>query len=380
MTTTFHIRPALAQLSRYRTGGVAVLRRTTPESAPGPLVQLAQNEGSYGPLPSAQQAVRAAIAAGNRYPEGDYSTLRRAIAAHHGIPEERVFVAGGTTAIMHYLSLCLLEPGDEAVFGRPSFLAYHLETLKMGATPVGVPLTAEGSFDTDAILRAITPRTKIAYLANPNNPSGGLLTRAEVSDFLDRLPAHVVPVLDEAYFEYVDDPDYPDGIHEFAASATGRHAHRLVVLRTFSKIYGLAGLRVGYAVMPPDLVQAAMSAQVPFEVNTLGLAAAEASLAAPAHEIAHRRHETITHRKLLADALTGLGIPYLPSAGNFLQARVGNADTVAAELEHHGVLVRSLTTWGAPDSVRITIGTRPELDHLIAALPRTSFTRTTGRR
>ncbi|QKV96125.1 aminotransferase class I/II-fold pyridoxal phosphate-dependent enzyme [Streptomyces sp. NA02950] len=371
MATTFQLKPALAQLARYRAGGVAVLRRS-PERGTGPLVQLAQNEGSYGPLPAAQEAIRLALAAGNRYPEGDYSALRRAIAAHHDVPEERVFVAGGTTAIMHYLSLCLLEPGDEAVFGRPSFLAYHLETLKMGATAVGVPLTSGGSFDTEAILRAITPRTKIAYLANPNNPSGGLLTRAEVATFLNRLPAHVVPVLDEAYFEYVDGPDHPDGIREFAAPATGAHAHRLVVLRTFSKIYGLAGLRVGYAVMPPELVQAAMSAQVPFEVNTLGLAAAEASLT---QDITHRRQETIAHRELLADALTGLGIRHLPSAGNFLQARVGNADTVAAELERHGILVRSLTTWGAPDSVRITIGTRAELDHLIAALPRTSFTR-----
>ncbi|MFE0375490.1 pyridoxal phosphate-dependent aminotransferase [Streptomyces inhibens] len=365
---TFHIRPALTQLSQYGAGGVAVLRRT-PESTTGPLIQLAQNEGSYGPLPSAQQAVEAAIAAGNRYPEGNYATLRRALAAHHAIPEERIFVAGGTTAVMHHLSLCLLEPGDEVVFGRPSFLAYHLETLKRGATPVGVPLTPDGSFDTEALLRAITPRTKIAYLANPNNPSGGMLTRDEISAFLDALPSHVVPVLDEAYFEYVDHPDYPDGIAEYAAP----HAHRLVVLRTFSKIYGLAGLRVGYAVMPPGLVQAAMSAQVPFEVNTLGLVAAKASLAAPAHEIAHRRHETITHRGLLADALTTLGVPTLPSVGNFLQAHVGNADVIAAELELQGILVRSLTTWGAPDSIRITVGTREETDRFVTALAHTSI-------
>src|SRR6185312_10057385 len=216
-------------------------------------VQLAQNEAIFGPFAEAQQAIAEGASIGHRYPEPGLSSLRQAIGERYDIPNERIFVAGGSTAVIHYLSMCLLGPGDEVVFGAPTFVAYRLETVKLGATPVPVPLTADGSYDLPGLLAAITPRTKLVYVTNPNNPTGGMVTRQAMQEFLAALPEYVLPVIDEAYFEYVEEADYPDSLREFCT-----RDRPVVVTRTFSKIFGLAGLRVGFGVLPDELTRAAL--------------------------------------------------------------------------------------------------------------------------
>jgi histidinol-phosphate aminotransferase len=194
----------------------------------GPVVKLASNEGVFGPLPAALEAIARAAANGNRYPDGGCYELRSALAERHGVRFEQTVVANGADGILNYLALAMLEPGDEIACCWPSFPVYPIDAAKMGAVPVYAPLTGS-SYDLDALLRCVGERTKLVYVTNPNNPTGGLVGRAALARFLDALPGHVLPVLDEAYYEYLDDPDYPDGIREHFCQ--GR---RVVVMRKFS--------------------------------------------------------------------------------------------------------------------------------------------------
>lgn len=355
---TFGFRPALRDLQPYSAGrGAEAVRRELGIS--GRIVKLASNEGPDGPFPSALEAMAEEMKQSNRYPEPGFGSLRRAIAEKHGVPVERVLVGGGGSAILHHLAMAFLDPEDEVAYCAPTFTAYRLEALKMGATPRTAPLTAAGSFNLHALLSLVGPRTKLVYVCNPNNPTGGTVTRASLSSFLEALPHDVLPILDEAYFEYVDNPEYPDSVAEYA-----EYGRPLVALRTFSKIYGLAGLRVAYAVAPDDVVRACMTLQNPFEVNRLGLAAALASLNAD-EELTRRRAANRVGRERLAAGLRGLGLDPLPSEANFLAIRVGDGDRVAAALEMRGVIVRSLGSMGDPSSIRITVGTLEEIDFFL---------------
>ncbi|MGD3111795.1 histidinol-phosphate transaminase [Streptomyces sp. YGL11-2] len=354
-----NFRAALGDVSPYQAGsnGEGEARRGRVEK-----VLLAQNEDAYGPVPAAQRAIQEEAARGHRYPEAGFAVLKRQIAAHHRISEDNIFPAAGSCAVFHYLSLCLLDPGDEVVFCSPTFSAYRLEALKMGAVPVSVPLDAEGAYDPAGLLAAITDRTKIVYVANPNNPTGGLVTRASLSAFLDAVPGHVLTVIDEAYFDYVDDPAYPDSIVEFFSEE-----RPVVVTRTFSKIFGLAGLRVGYGVLPADIARKLSKVQMPFEINRFAVAAATATLQADPAEIRRRREATAEGRLRLVGELTAAGYPPLPASANFLQVPVGDAAAVAHDLAELGVLVRPLGSWGQPDAIRVTVGTAEETTRFLDA-------------
>src|SRR4051812_7493562 len=275
-------RTALDQLVPYEPGRpVELVRREL--GLTGPCVKLASNEGQHGPLPAALEAIQAALSEANRYPDGGVYELRGALAERHGVAFEQVIVGNGVDAVLNYLALALLEPGDEVACCWPSFPVYRIDAVKMGATCVTAPL-AGSSYDLDALLGMVGERTKIAYVTNPNNPTGGMVTREALQRFLDALPEHVLPVVDEAYFEYCcDEPDYPDAIREQVAE--GRRA---VALRTFSKIYGLAGLRVGYGVMPADVAASCVKVKNAFDVPQVAQAAALASLDAD-DELLRRR-------------------------------------------------------------------------------------------
>src|SRR4249920_2890597 len=205
------------------------------------VVKLASNEGPFGPFPAAMEAIARGAEELNRYPDGGSYRLRAALAERHDVRFEEVAPGAGSDGVVDYLSQLALEPGDEIVCGWPSFPSYVIDALKLGATPVRVPLT-DARYDLDALLAAITQRTKVVYLCHPNNPTGTMNTRDELDAYFERVPEHVLTVLDQAYFEYIDDLDYADGIDYF------RQGHRVLVVRTFSKIYGLAGLRVGWGV------------------------------------------------------------------------------------------------------------------------------------
>lgn len=353
-------RTALGDVSPYQAGRGGGEGTDHPDGAEKAL--LAQNEGAFGPVAAAQRAIQEEAAQGHRYPESGFAGLKREIAAYHGIPADNVFPAAGSCAVFHYLSLCLLDPGDEVLFCSPTFGAYGLEARKMGAVPVSVPLDADGAYDPAALLAAVSDRTKIVYVANPNNPTGGLVPRAALSAFLDAVPGHVLTVIDEAYFDYVDDPAYPNAIAEFFSDE-----RPVAVTRTFSKIFGLAGLRVGYGVLPADIARKLAKVQMPFEVNRFALAAATATLRADPAEIRRRREATAAGRLRLVGELGAAGFAPLPASANFVQIRVGDAAAVAHDLAERGVLVRPLGSWGQPDSIRVTVGTVEETTRFLDA-------------
>src|SRR4051812_33395445 len=208
------------------------------------VVKLASNEGPFPPFPAAVEAIQRATRDLNRYPDGGVWALRSALAERHGVGFEQIVVGAGADGVIDLLSQATLDPGDEIVCGWPSFPSYVLDAVKLGAGAVKVPLRNH-TYDLDALLDAITPRTKLVYVCHPNNPTGTANPRSRLASFFERVPAHVLVVLDQAYAEYIDDPDYAEGVEAFF-----KQGHRVVVLRTFSKIYGLAGERVGYGVAP----------------------------------------------------------------------------------------------------------------------------------
>jgi histidinol-phosphate aminotransferase len=329
------------------------------------VVKLASNEGPYGPFPAALEALERSARELNRYPDGGAYALRFALADLYDVRFEELAIGSGADGLVDALSQAVLEPGDGVVLGWPSFPSYAIYATKLGADVRKVPLR-DHRYDLDALLDAIDERTKLVYVCVPNNPTGTTNTRVELARFLDEVPAHVLTVIDQAYFEYVADPDYPDAIAE--------HFHadrRVAVLRTFSKIYGLAGLRVGYGVAPAEVVAALSKTRRAFDITSAAQAAAVASLDA-ADEIERRRELNAAGIVELERTLRTHGFDPPPAVGNFLYAGVGeDARSLFEELLRLGVIVRPLHGFGAPDAIRVTVGTPEENTIFGEALRRT---------
>jgi histidinol-phosphate aminotransferase len=330
------------------------------------VVKLASNEGPYGPFPAALEALERANADLNRYPDGGAYRLREALAERHGVRFEEVVTGAGADGLIDCLSQVFLEAGDEIVCGWPSFVSYVIGARKLGATPQLVPLH-DHHYDLGAMLAAITPRTKLAYLCLPNNPTGTMNTRAQVAAWFDQVPEHVVTVVDQAYFEYIDDPEYVDAVEEHF-----RQGRNVVVLRTFSKIYGLAGLRVGYAVGPADVVAEISKVRRAFDVSTPAQEAALASLG-DTDELRRRRELNASARTELEGILRAAGLDPVPGAvGNFVFVELGEDSRPFHErLLREGAIVRPSHGFGAPEAIRVTVGTPEELAFLAGALART---------
>jgi histidinol-phosphate aminotransferase len=361
------LRPALAGLIPYEPG--KPVEEVQRELGLERVVKLASNEGPLGPFPQALEAMERAAPELNRYPDGGAYRLRSALAERHGVGFEEVALGAGADALIDGISQAVLDPGDEVVCGWPSFPSYVIYALKLGAEAVRVPLR-DHRYDLDALLAAVTPRTKLVYLCHPNNPTGTTNTRAELDAYFERVPEHVLTVLDQAYFEYIDDADYPDGIEEYFKA--GR---KVMVLRTFSKIYGLAGLRVGYAVADAEVVTALGKTRRAFDLATPAQEAALASL--DAREELHRRRELNARgRDELDQLLRKAGYDVAgPAVGNFLYVEVGDdAQAFFDALLRLGVIVRPLAGFGAADAVRITVGTPDEHAFLAQALARLGAT------
>jgi histidinol-phosphate aminotransferase len=347
---TDFFRRAIADLVPYEPG--KPVEEVQRELGLERVVKLASNEGPFPPFPAAVAAIERAARELNRYPDGGVYTLRTALAERHGVAFDEIVVAGGADGVIDLLSQSILDDGDEIVTGWPSFPSYVIGATKLGAVAKRVPLRAH-TFDLDALLDAVTPRTKLVYVCHPNNPTGTANTRAELDRFFDAVPEHVLVVLDQAYFEYIDDPDYADGLDYF------RQGKRVVVLRTFSKIYGLAGLRVGYGVAPADVVAATSKVRRAFDVSATAQAAALASIDDDG-ELARRRSANAAGRAQLESILREHGLEPVPSLGNFVYVEVGDARAVFDQLLRQGVIVRPLAAFGAPEAIRVSVGTEEE--------------------
>ncbi len=326
-------------------------------------VKLASNENALGPSPKAVVAIQQASQEANRYPDGGGFYLREKLAARLGVGMENILLGNGSSDLIELAARSLLTAQDEAATSKGSFPLYYSAIREMGARLTAVPQRAY-AYDLEALARAVGPTTRLVYLANPNNPTGTLFTADEFDAFLQRVPEDVVVVLDEAYYEYVARPDYSRSIDLV------RHGRNLLVLRTFSKVYGLAGLRIGYAVGPAVLVEHLNKVRSPFNTSAVAQAAALAAL----DDAEHVRRSVESNRagmQQLGDGLQALGIFFVPSYANFLLVELGgDSRPVAEELIKLGVIVRPMRWMGFPNAIRVTVGTREENDKFLRALER----------
>jgi len=347
----------IASLAPYEAG--KPLEELARELGVVDAIKLASNENPHGPSPLALEALRGAISELNRYPDASALRLRERLAREHGVSVAEVIQGNGSNELLELLVRTFTTGGDHIVFAEPSFVVYRLAALAHGVPFTAVPLR-DGVHDLRAMAAAVEPRTRLVFLANPNNPTGTHVPRGELEWFLQAVPADVIVAVDEAYFEYADAPDFPDtlrlrGLRE-----------RLVVLRTFSKIHALAALRVGYAIGPAELVDYMNRVRAPFNVGTLGQVAALAALDDRAH-VARSREENSAGRARLAAGLERLGLHPLPSQANFVYVDLGRpARPVYDALLRLGVIVRPFA--GLPQALRITVGTAPENERALAAL------------
>ena len=321
------------------------------------VARLASNEVPFGPLPGVEEAAASALAESFRYPDPAATALRAALAQRYGVTPEQVGVGTGSVGLLQSLVQLVVDQGDEVVYAWRSFEAYPVIVRVVGGTPVEVPLTATAEHDLDAIATAVTDRTRIVLLCSPNNPTGPALRQVAVEQFLDSLPDHVLVILDEAYAEFVDGDEWVDGTTLLAGRPN------LVVLRTFSKAYGLAGLRVGYCLADPAVVAALNKTGVPFGVNVAAQAAAVASLGADA-AVRERASLVRAERERLRDGLIAQGIAVPVSEGNFVWLPLGARSGEYAEaMADQGILVRPY----GDDGVRITVGTDKDVDRVLEA-------------
>lgn len=355
-------RPAVRALTPYQPG--KPVEDVQRELGLDRVVKLASNEGPLGPFPAALEAMERVAGDLNRYPDGGAYRLHAALAERHGVEPAEICAGSGADGCIDMLSQAVLDPGDEIVCGWPSFPSYVIYARRQGATARTVPLS-DHRYDLDALLEAVTPQTKLVYICHPNNPTGTMNSRAELDAFFESVPAHVLTVVDQAYFEYIDDPDYPDAVERYL-----KEGRRVVVLRTFSKIYGLAGLRVGYAVGPRAVCAGMAKVRRPFDLVTTAQVAAIASIG-EGQEIARRRSANADGLVRLEAVLTGHGFALPASVGNFLYAETGaDASLLFDRLLHEGVIVRPLAGFGSPTAIRVSVGTPEEIDILDAALGR----------
>lgn len=331
-------------------------------------IKMASNENPFGPSPKALAAMRDAAEEANFYPDNDAAELRADVAARHAVAPENVIVTDGSTAMLDVIARTVLAPGLKAITSERSFIVYPIATRVAGAELVTVPMR-DDTFDLQAIAAAIDHETRLIFIANPNNPTGTLLPADEVERFLDRVPEHVLVVLDEAYCDFAS--EFAKRRHvEYSGSLEHVRAGRpnVVVLRTFSKAHGLAGARVGYALGVPELIQHFARVRPPFSISGVAEAAARAALGDTEHIRKAVENNTACAPEL-ERRLADLGYRVVPTSANFIYFEVDeDAGQLSRRMQQAGVIVRSLAPWGIPHGVRVTIGTPEQNEQFIAAL------------
>lgn len=348
----------ICDLNPYQPGTPIELVAREHGLDPGKIIKLASNENPLGMSPKAEEAVRRALEEGHRYP--DQYQLTHRLSAKLGVAPENIVLGNGSNDVLDLIARTFLDEGREAVSSRYAFAVYPIATQSAGATNI---IVADRNFgnDLEAMLAAITPKTGIVWIVNPNNPTGTLTPYTELKQFVEKVPREVVVVLDEAYYEYLEPEDRADSIRWL-----DQHPN-LIIVRTFSKAYGLAGLRIGYGIAAPEIAELLNRVRQPFNTNSLALVAAEAAL--DDEEFLVRTVQTNREgRKQLLDGLAGLGLETIPAHGNFVTVCVQDAAAVNTKLLKAGVIVRPLASYGLANWLRVTVGTQAENQAFLTTL------------
>jgi histidinol-phosphate aminotransferase len=330
-------------------------------------IKLASNENPFGPSPRAVEAMSAALASTNLYPDNDVSELRAVLAERHNLAPDQVVVAAGSTALLGIIARTLLATGLNAVTSERSFIVYPIAVQAAGGRLILAPMRSD-AFDLDALLAAITPETRIVFIANPNNPTGTLLPPPEIERFLDRVPGHVIVVLDEAYSDFAAYFATARGVEYSRSLDYLRAGRKIVVLRTFSKAHGLAGIRIGYGMGPAELMRYFARMRTTFSVSGVAQAGALAALRDQKHTqmALENNAEGVS---FLTENISEMGFRPVPTCANFIYCDIGeDASAFSKRLQNEGVIIRPLGPWGAPNAIRITIGTPDQNRQFLAAL------------
>jgi len=325
---------------------------------PNEIIKLASNENSLGPSPKAVATMRAAIESAQLYPDGSGRYLRKAIAERLGLGAENVILGNGSNEVIEFIAHAFLNRKDEVITSEYAFIAYKLIAQLFDARTIETP-TINFQPDLDRMLSAVTPKTKIIFIANPNNPTGALIAQDNIDNFVDRVPDGVITVLDEAYFEFLDDP--PDTLRHV------RDGRDVVVLRTFSKIHGLASLRVGYGIGRPELIEVLQKTRQPFNVNGIAQIGALAAIEDDEH-LRKTKRLVDSGRAYFENEFRAMKLKFNPSAGNFVFVDVDNGPAVFKKLLAMKIIVRPLLGYSLPEWLRITVGTMEQNEKCIAAL------------
>lgn len=352
-------RPEVREMTPYVPG--MSLSEAKADSGRHGMVKLASNESLWGPSPRAIEAAKRALEATNYYPMVQEVELLEALAQLHGFAREQVMAGNGADEILRLAAETYVRPGDEVVYPSPSFSAYRHAALVAGGVPIPVDLAPNGATNLDAVLQAISPKTRLVYLCSPNNPTGTVFSREAFARYMAHVPDYVLTVVDAAYHEFSENgaPDFAGAIGE------GRP---MLWVRTFSKLYGLAALRVGWAASSPEIIRNLLMVREPFSVNSIGWAAARASLDDRAY-FSRVLSETIAARRFLCQRLDQMGISYFESQANFVTMAVPHSDQdIDSELRHRGFIVRPTSSFGLPGYIRVTVGPISILEEFLSAL------------
>lgn len=318
------------------------------------VIKLASNENPIGPSPKAVKELSGCLTGLNRYPDANATNLKNKIVQKFGVIEENLIITNGADELITLISETFLEPGDEIIVPSPSFSEYDFGANLMGANVVTVPLNENFKFNIGEIISSVTERTRLVYICSPNNPTGTYLPRNELEQLLTSLPKHILVVFDSAYSHFATSADYTDGI-EFV-----KKEYPIIVLQTFSKIYGLAGLRVGFGIAGESIINSILKVKEPFNVNSLAQVAATAAITDEDHVEASKEVNRVG-REQLYQAFDGLKLKYIESMSNFVLVELGpKAKDIYLELMSNGIIVRYGNTWGMPEFIRISVGTPEE--------------------
>ena len=352
------IRPNIANLLPYPPG--KPIEEVKRQLGLEEVIKLASNENALGPSPKALDAIKKRLGEINLYPDGNAFYLKQKLTQHWGVEEEEIFVGNGSDEIIRMIAETFLNPGEEIIMGSPAFIIYFIAATVMNGKVIEVPLK-NYTHDLEAMLKAQTPKTKIIFIANPNNPTGTMVDAQEVDSFLDKVDEDVIVVFDEAYYEYTPD-NFPETIKYV------QEGRNVIVLRTFSKIYSLAGLRIGYGIGKKEIFTEMNRIRQPFNVNRVAQVAAIAALEDKEH-VKKSCQMNEAGKKFLYQELGALGLEYVPTAANFILINMKQpGKDIYQKLLEKGVIVRPMEGYGLPDFIRVTIGKPEENKKFIQAL------------